>query len=166
ATGTLLAVDAGGELGVFDGASTGPCLAADSIPAAMASGAGADPDWIALIAPSDSDCAPAAAGCPDAIPVANDCPIDPGDTPRPTAAGDNDGAPGIPGAAGTPGPTTGGPPPAGVATGGADGTGPALALQLEPPGTCCGDCEPTAWTSLPTKLPPPTICGGATSSVP
>lgn len=60
----------------------------------VACGGGTDPDCIAVIAPSDSECAPAAAGCPVTIPVANDCPIDVGDTPCPRAAGDSD-PPGI-----------------------------------------------------------------------
>ncbi len=91
---------------MFAGVSTGPCVA--SMPAAMvgadttggvviggvACGGGTDPDCIAVIAPSDSECAPAAAGCPVTIPVANDCPIDVGDTPCPRAAGDSD-PPGI-----------------------------------------------------------------------
>lgn len=64
----------------------------------VACGGGTDPDCIAVIAPSDSECAPAAAGCPVTIPVANDCPIDVGDTPCPRAAGDSD-PPGIGGGA-------------------------------------------------------------------
>lgn len=106
ATGPVVPVDAGGAPGVFAGVSTGPCVA--SMPAAMvgadttggvviggvACGGGTDPDCIAVIAPSDSECAPAAAGCPVTIPVANDCPIDVGDTPCPRAAGDSD-PPGI-----------------------------------------------------------------------
>lgn len=91
---------------MFAGVSTGPCVA--SMPAGMvgadttggvviggvACGGGTDPDCIAVIAPSDSECAPAAAGCPVTIPVANDCPIDVGDTPCPRAVGDSD-PPGI-----------------------------------------------------------------------
>ncbi|WP_235626852.1 hypothetical protein, partial [Mycobacterium tuberculosis] len=106
ATGPVVPVDAGGAPEVFAGVSTGPCVA--SMPAAMvgadttggvviggvACGGGTDPDCIAVIAPSDSECAPAAAGCPVTIPVANDCPIDVGDTPCPRAAGDSD-PPGI-----------------------------------------------------------------------
>ncbi len=93
--------------------------------AGAACGGGTDPDCIAVIAPSDSECAPAAAGCPVTIPVANDWPTDVGDTPCPRAAGDSD-PPGIAGAAGMPPPMTGGPAAGGDVTTGAGGTGPVL----------------------------------------
>ncbi len=162
---------------MFAGVSTGPCVA--SIPAAMVGadttggavmggatcGGGTDPDCIAVIAPSDSECAPAAAGCPVTIPVANDCPIDVGDTPCPRAAGDSD-PPGIAGAAGMPPPMAGGPAAAGVVIGGAGGTGPALACRLEAPIARGAGCEPAAWTPLPEKPPAPTDCGDARSPAP
>ncbi len=149
---------------MFAGVSTGPCVA--SIPAAMVGadttggavmggatcGGGTDPDCIAVIAPSDSECAPAAAGCPVTIPVANDWPTDVGDTPCPRAAGDSD-PPGIAGATGGPVPMTGGVAAGGDVTGGAVGTGPALACH--PPPNATPDLVALTPLASPSALPTP-----------
>ncbi|ORC07557.1 hypothetical protein B4U45_14080 [Mycobacterium persicum] len=66
------------------------------------------------------------------MPVANDCPSEAGEMPRPTAAGEND-PPGKPGAAGMPGVISGG-VGGGVTGGGLVGSGPWLPLpQITPP---------------------------------
>lgn len=145
--------------------STEGWIAADSIPAAAmvgaatgggvgsgeaVCGAGVPPDSIACIVPADNDCAPAAAGCPVIIPVANDCPSEVGEMPCPAAAGEND-PPGRPGAAGMPGVIPGG-VGGGVTGGGLVGIGPARAPAENATG---GDpCAP-APEMFPELLPPP-----------
>jgi hypothetical protein len=156
ATGTDSPPD--GPAGVpvaLGGVSTGACAEANDSPhragadtgGGAANGGGACGGSraascpIACIAPSVSDCAPAAAGCPVAIPVMNDCPIGPGSKPCPTAAGDM-GALGIPGAPGAIGaPITGGVPGAGGAVGGPDGA-PAPPRVPLPPNADVGAAVP------------------------
>ena len=94
-------VGAAGASEAGRGASTGACAGINAPPlgtlgatgGVSACGAGGDPASTAFIAPADSDCPPAPAGCPVAIPLANDWPS-PGDMPCPAADGDID-PPGI-----------------------------------------------------------------------
>lgn len=148
--------------------STEGWIAADSIPAAAmvgaatgggvgsgeaVCGAGVPPDSIACIVPAVNDCAPAAAGCPVIIPVANDCPSEVGEMPCPAAAGEND-PPGRPGAAGMPGVIPGGVVGVGSVVGGPAGIGPLAACPLALTTGSGDDVGASAPVKFP-RLPPP-----------
>lgn len=123
------------------------------------------PDSIAFIAPDEIPCAPAPAGCPEAIPDANDC-ARLGEPPCPSPAGDI--VMGLPGAPETPGEID--PPPPGTwipgdgAPGGVVGNGPPLPLQLALPAAGVVTCGPP-WTVADPFPPPaqfevPAVAGG------
>ncbi|VBA60429.1 hypothetical protein LAUMK191_05513 [Mycobacterium attenuatum] len=148
--------------------STEGWIAADSIPVAAMVGAatgagvgsgeavcgpGVAPDSIACIVPADNDCAPAAAGCPVIMPVANDCPTEVGEMPCPAAAGEKD-PPGRPGAAGMPGSIPGGVVGAGRVVGGPAGIGPLAAWPLALTTGRGDDVGASAPVKFP-RLPPP-----------